>query len=469
MRTREFESAGTQPNEPESVVRPVRAWLHFVYPRPLRDQSVELTDGLSLGRDPTLVPATDATQPAKTGAYFCVPHPTISRRHAVIRNTFGIPYLSDLGSSNGTRLGGVNLTGNAALPLQSVVRLGDTLAVVDELSTTDAEQMSGALPGRSAALGRLRSLLARAAPRSSPVLILGETGTGKERLAADIHRLSGRQGPYLKLSCAELSPQLIESQLFGHERGAFTGAENRHPGLFVAAHSGSLFLDEIGELPLESQAKLLRVLQEHEVRPVGSVRTQSVDVRIITATNRDLEKEVAEGRFRRDLYARLSVFELRLPRLCERRQDILAWVDLLSERSGHQPDRIQWQPFVAERILLHAWPDNLRGLDRLVQRILSLGERITVGMQLLRETMPELCSDAAALAPAPEGLPIDDSSPALANGPSVDVPPVAALPTRDEFLAVYEAMDRNIRAISRHFGRDRRQIYRWLETFGIQR
>jgi len=163
------------------------------------------------------------------------------------------------------------------------------------------------------------------------------------------------------------------------------------------------------------------------------------------------------------------VFELKLPRLCERRQDILAWVDLLSERSGHQPDRIQWQPFVAERILLHAWPDNLRGLDRLVQRILSLGERITVGMQLLRETMPELCCDAAALAPAPEGLPIDDSSPALANGPSVDVPPVAALPTRDEFLAVYEAMDRNIRAISRHFGRDRRQIYRWLETFGIQR
>jgi len=461
----EFESIATQPNQPESVVQPSAAWLHFVYPRELVGQSVELTDGLTLGRDPTLLPPKDAHGRAKAGGHFCVPHPTVSRRHAGIRNAFGIPYLSDLSSSNGTRVGGLSLSGGIALPLQSVVRLGDVLGVVDEASAADANDVSGALPGRSARLARLRSLLARAAPGPSPVLILGETGTGKERLAADVHRLSGRSGPYLKLSCAELSPQLIESQLFGHERGAFTGAEMRHPGLFVAAHSGTLFLDEIGELPLESQAKLLRVIQEHEVRPVGSIRTQAVDVRIVTATNRDLDKEAADGRFRRDLYARLSVFELKLPNLRERRQDILAWVDLLGAHAGRRANSVQWQPFVAERILLHAWPDNLRGLDRLVQRILSLGDPIAIGMQLLRENMPELCADAEAPL---ETAQVSDNPARTDLG---SVPPVIALatPTSAEFLAVYEKLGRNVRAIAKHFGRDRRQIYRWLETFGVQR
>jgi len=467
MAGREFESAATQPNEPESIVQPARAWLHFVYPRELAGLSVELSDGLSLGRDPSLSPPHGAKAVAEAGGHFCVLHPTVSRRHALIRNDFGVPYLSDLGSSNGTRVAGKKAVGNTALPLQSVVRLGDTLAIVDEPCVDASNDAPSALPGRSARMARLRSLLARAAPQVSPVLILGETGTGKERLAADIHRASGRRGPYLKLSCAELSPQLIESQLFGHERGAFTGAENRHSGLFVAAHLGSLFLDEIGELPLESQAKLLRVIQEHEVRPVGSTRTQQVDVRIITATNRDLEQEVANGKFRRDLLARLSVFELKLPSLRERRQDILSWLDRLSERSGRRQSSPHWQPFVAERVLLHDWPDNLRGLDRLVQRILSIGEGVTVGMQLLRESMPELCENAELDPPEP----IRTTPPARDPGtPSLDqAKAVPATPTRDEFLTIYEAMDRNIRAISMHFGRDRRQIYRWLELFGIQR
>jgi transcriptional regulator with GAF, ATPase, and Fis domain len=319
--------------------------------------------------------------------------------------------------------------------------------------------------------------LLRAAPKDVPALILGENGTGKEWLAADIHRLSGRSGPYLKLSCAELSPQLIESQLFGHERGAFTGADARHSGLFLAAHEGTLFLDEIGELPLESQAKLLRVLQEGEVRPVGSVRTQRVDVRVVGATNRDLARAVDAGTFRRDLYARLSVFELQLPALRERRQDILGWSERFCQRAGRDPSVIHWQPVVAERLALYAWPDNLRGVDRLVQRLLSLALPITVGMQLLREVMPELASDPFPSAP-PGASPNARSAPAAppelesarpASAPPGSSPPAPAQPTREEFLAVYEALGRNVRAVSKHFGRDRRQIYRWLENFGIER
>jgi transcriptional regulator with GAF, ATPase, and Fis domain len=374
MPTRQPEVGVTQPNEPQSIAQAPRLWLHFVYPRELAGREVELSHGLTFGRDPSQVTSADVREAHTHG---CVPHPTVSRRHAGIQSGFGVPFITDLGSSNGTRVNGVNVAAPTALAPQSVVRFGDTLAVVDERVREEGAHDQSSLPGVGAGVARVRNVLARAAPQAVPVLILGETGTGKEWLAADVHRSSGRRGPYLKLSCAELSPQLIESQLFGHERGAFTGADSRHSGLFVAAHEGTLFLDEIGELPLDSQAKLLRVLQEGEVRPVGSVRTQRIDVRVVCATNRDLARAVEAGTFRRDLYARLSVFELRLPALRERRQDILGWADRFCQRAGREPGVIHWQPIVAERLALYAWPDNLRGLDRLVQRLLSLGQPVT--------------------------------------------------------------------------------------------
>jgi len=455
----------TQPNQPQSVPVQPRWALYFVHPPALGSLQIEVAPGATLGRDPD-------------SALAVISHPTVSRRHAEIQSGFGSLFLSDLGSSNGTRVNGALLTQPSALAPQNVVRFGDALAVVDErMQSTSVD--GAAWLGTTPAIGRLRALAQRAAAQSVPALILGETGTGKEWLAADLHRLSGRAGPYVKLSCAELAPQLIESQLFGHERGAFTGADTRHPGLFVAAHGGTLFLDEIGELPLELQAKLLRVLQEGEVRPVGSIRTQAVNVRVIAATHRDLARDVEQGKFRRDLYARLSVFELELPPLRARRQDILFWVERFCERRGRAPDCIAWQPVVAERLLLHAWPDNLRGLDRLVERLLAMGsEPLTVGMQLLREVMPELAveaSQAAAAAPviaAPEPSASNATEPPRAGSTPARAgrdDEALRTPTREEFLGVYEATGRNVRATSKHFGRDRRQVYRWLESFGIER
>jgi transcriptional regulator with GAF, ATPase, and Fis domain len=452
----------TLPNEPPSVAAPPALSLKFVFPREVAGLTVRLARGLVFGRDPS----------SGTSAV-CVPHPTVSRRHANVQEAFGVPIVTDLGSSNGTLVDGVRIDKPTPVRVQSVVRFGDTIAIVDEEAVAAPADEDTRIPGVGPRMARVRQVVARSAPETGAVLVLGETGTGKEWLAADVHRLSGRTGPYLKLSCAELSPQLIESELFGHERGAFTGAVAKHAGLFLSADGGTLFLDEVGELPLDLQAKLLRVLQEGEVRPVGSVQTLKTDVRVVCATNRDLARLVEEDRFRRDLYARLSVFEVRLPALRERRQDILDWIDRFTARATSErgrPCNIQLQPAVAERILGHTWPENLRGIDRLVQRLLSISDQVTVGMSMLGEVMPELA--AADSAPSGVSAPLSPKASEKAPPPVDDkstAPPLPDPPTREEFLAVYEATGRSVRATSKHFGRDRRQVYRWLEAFGIER
>src|SRR5690606_21362403 len=193
-----------------------------------------------------------------------------------------------------------------------------------------------ALPGTSMPAQRLRAAVAAAASDRAPVLVLGETGVGKEKIAAELHRLSGRQGPLVAVNCAALSAQLIESQLFGHVRGAFTGATQERAGLFRAATGGTLFLDELGEMPLELQPKLLRAVELGEVVAVGSTQPHRVDVRLIAATNRSLTDEVVAGRFRRDLYARLALWEIAAPPLRSRRADIIDWIDRLH--------RLWWEP-----------------------------------------------------------------------------------------------------------------------------
>jgi DNA-binding NtrC family response regulator len=237
------------------------------------------------------------------------------------------------------------------------------------------------LVGSSPALQQVIDLADRVASSSSSVLITGETGTGKELVARRIHDRSQRwERPFIAVNCSAISANLIESELFGHARGAFTGADRETPGLFAAANGGTLFLDEIAELPLDLQPKLLRVLQDGEVRRVGDVHSRKVDVRLLAATGRELRREIAAGTFREDLFYRLSVVDIHLPPLRERPEDIplLArhFLDRLATREGKVAPEIDDE--VLELLLEHEWPGNVRELQNFMERTLIFcrGDRI---------------------------------------------------------------------------------------------
>ncbi|MCZ4282552.1 sigma-54 dependent transcriptional regulator [Kiloniella laminariae] len=229
--------------------------------------------------------------------------------------------------------------------------------------------------GRSAPFQKLCQLISRVAPSPSVVLIEGETGTGKELVASAIHKESGRTGPFVPVNCGAISAELIESELFGHLKGAFTGAQQARDGLFSYADGGTLFLDEISEMPLALQAKLLRVLEEKSIRPVGGEREISVDVRIVAATNRNLVKEKDDGRFRADLFYRLNVVTLAIPPLRERREDIVPLVEFFSTTLARQLGLLV-VPFDLEdfrELEAYNWPGNVRELKNMVERCLLLG------------------------------------------------------------------------------------------------
>ena len=257
--------------------------------------------------------------------------------------------------------------------------------------------------GESACIKRLLGSLSKVAATDATVLILGETGTGKELIARSIHHGSTRsKASLVRVNCAAIPGTLIESELFGHERGAFTGAIARREGRFALADRGSIFLDEVGELPLELQAKLLRVLQEGEFEPLGSTRTRKVDVRIIAATNRDVEQMVAAGDLREDLYYRLNVFPLRLPPLRERGDDVLllaqAFVERFAQRMGRHIKPLG--PDDARRLKAYSWPGNVRELQNVVERsiILAAGDGIA-----LAAAMPKAAASSSPASPAEGG------------------------------------------------------------------
>ncbi len=434
----------TTPSVPPSGSAAAPLELRLVHPPELAGQVLSLRHGVVFGRAP---------EDEITSIF----HTTVLRRHAAIRAGIGgAPCLVDLGSRNGTRVNGARLERAQPLLEQDVVRIGDVLGVVDRTGACEFAA-EPALPGQSPCIAELRATLARAARDPAPVLIRGETGTGKERVAREIHARSGRRGSYVTVNAAALPAHLLESELFGHERGAFTGAAGAKQGLLQAAHGGTLFLDEIGELGLEQQSKLLRFLQEGEVRPLGSTRTLNVDVRIVVATNRELAEEAKNGTFRRDLYARLCFWELALPALRKRRQDIMAWTQLLLATWNETRQRranIEFLPDAAERVLLAAWPENLRGIGRLVHRLAEREVQRAVGLTALTQAMPELARPSEAPAPT-----------------QAEVTPRERpdRPDRNEFLAIYEELGCSVRATAKHYGKDRRQIYRWLEQFGVPR
>ncbi|HUC82844.1 MAG TPA: sigma-54 dependent transcriptional regulator [Flavisolibacter sp.] len=242
--------------------------------------------------------------------------------------------------------------------------------------------------GQSQPLKKLLHQVLIVAPTETAVLLLGESGTGKERIAEAIHDLSLKKNkPFVRINCAALPATLIESELFGHEKGAFTGAFEKRVGKFEQADGGTIFLDEVGEMPYETQAKLLRVLQEREIERIGGRETIRINVRIIAATNRNLEKEIAEGRFRMDLYYRLHVFPITLPPLRERKEDIPLLVNhfvrRFSKAFGKTPPTVSLD--VLEKLVGYEWPGNIRELENLIERTVLL----TTGEKIQQITLPE--------------------------------------------------------------------------------
>ncbi len=253
------------------------------------------------------------------------------------------------------------------------------------------------LIGNSPALEVVLQQVERVAPMDSTVLIQGETGTGKELIARAIHNISSRCGrPFVKLNCAAIPLDLLESEIFGHERGAFTGAIAQRIGRFELADKGTLFLDEVGDIPLALQPKLLRILQEQEFERLGSVRTHQVDVRLVAATNRDLTEMVKRGEFRSDLYYRLNVFPILLPPLRARREDIPAlvthFVELFGRRMGKQIKHVP--PEIMSALSSHPWPGNIRELQNLIERAVILSN-----FGVLPNPLPTVASQSVIIPP----------------------------------------------------------------------
>jgi len=280
-----------------------------------------------------------------------------SRRHAAIEfdPVRQCHLVRDMGSSNGTFVDGKRIT-VVELVNGSVLRIGRAIFVYASSSLPMGTPPPILRPHISLARALVEAVTDRAAPAALPVLVYGPTGAGKERLARRIHERSGRTGRMVSVNCGALSTELLESELFGHVRGAFSGAQEARDGLFTAAHRGTLFLDEIGELPMEQQPALLRVLEEGRVRPVGADHDIAVDVRLVVATHHDLDAAVAAKRFRGDLLSRMRGVTLRLPALRERRDELLA---LFSLFVGELP----FGRTVAETLLLYGWPENVRELE----------------------------------------------------------------------------------------------------------
>ncbi|HEX8791178.1 MAG TPA: sigma 54-interacting transcriptional regulator, partial [Polyangiaceae bacterium] len=302
--------------------------------------------------------------------------PDVSRRHASFDATERGLRVTDLGSTNGTTVNGVPVGEAYVRPGDQVMLAGTTVRIEasgPRAVTLPGEAEFGRMLGASDAMRRIYPLCARLAQATVPVLIEGETGTGKEVLAEALHEASARAGgPFVVFDCTAVPPALAESMLFGHERGAFTGAVAPRKGVFEEADCGTLFIDEIGELDLPLQPKLLRALERSEVQRVGSNQWKRVDVRIVAATRRDLDREVQAGRFRDDLFFRLAVGRVELPPLRERKGDVslLARHFWRSLGGGDRPIPIE----ATERFEDYPWPGNVRELHNAVARLLALGE-----------------------------------------------------------------------------------------------
>ena len=383
---------------------------------------------------------------------------TASRRHAAFELMGDRLRLVDLASTNGTFVQGLAVN-DVYLSGGELVRVGSTQIRVDLLSRTDRTELPsatrfGKIVGASPEMRRLYPLCERLASSSVPVIIEGETGTGKEVLAESLHEMGPRAaGPFVVFDCTAVAPNLVESSLFGHERGSFTGATESRRGVFEEAHGGTLLLDEIGDLDLSLQAKLLRALERSEVQRVGSSRWTRVDVRVLAATRRDLDREIQLGRFRDDLFFRLAVARIELPPLRRRAGDIAVLSQHFWRRLADK--NVPFPADFGQRLDVYDWPGNVRELYNAVARRVALGELAQI----------ETARSAAAAGPgsAPDARQISQIPPPSA-APGGGPPPSVRGDTIEAVLALDLPLVRARERVVEDF--ERRYVQRILSQHG---
>jgi transcriptional regulator with AAA-type ATPase domain len=397
-----------------------------------------------------------------------VPDRLMSQVHVNLVRSRGRFVLEDAGAKNGVLINGTRAR-KAVLLDGDLIEMGHTCFLFrDAVPPITADRPDLAAEALTPPVAGLETFvssfdealgtLARVAPHDVGVVLVGASGTGKEVLARAVHGLSGRKGPFVAVNCGALPATLIEASLFGHRRGAFSGAIDDNAGLVRAADRGTLFLDEIADLPRAAQAALLRVLQEREVVAVGDTRPTKVDVRVLCASQRRLEELVAAGDFRADLFARLTGLTVALPPLAERREDLGLIIGALLRRlvGDRARERIRLAPPAARALLRYGWPLNVRELEKSLGTALALAGADAIELAHL----PEVVRAAAAPAPAPT------PTTATAETPAVELEP-AEDRIRAELVALLTEHDGNISAVARAMGKGRMQIHRWVQRWGL--
>jgi DNA-binding NtrC family response regulator len=415
---------------------------------------------------------------ASEGNHFELTDATVSRRHAEITRTPDGLVLRDLGSTNGTYLGQVRIK-EVYLGENRSFRVGKTeleFALLDEIVdiVPARETRFENIVGQSVAMRETFAVLDRVARTELTVMVTGETGSGKELVSRAIHQRSRRRnGPFVVFDCGAVARNLIESELFGHERGAFTGAVQARAGVFEQADGGTIFLDELGELPLELQPALLRVLEQREVRRVGDRRVRNVDVRVVAATNRDLQDMVKEGKFREDLYYRLAVVEVELPPLRDRIEDLPMLVEHLLRTANFDHQVRGVTPDVLQLFRSYHWPGNVRELRNTLLRAIPFCEGDLVDLQALPEALQaehEARSDHSGSVPL--------SSP-VTGGDGLALPhgDLSLKEAKDQLIDAFERKyledllercEGNLSKAARVAGVDRKTIARMLKRHGLK-
>jgi transcriptional regulator of acetoin/glycerol metabolism len=399
---------------------------------------------------------------------FVLAQPAVSRMHAALFVDEAGVRIKDMGSRNGTWVNGARIE-EVRLSPGDDVRIGDALFVFVDADAgahvryrNDGSIEPGGTPvtipnmAGGLAMAKLSAEVQAAVRAATTVLVLGETGVGKDLVARGIHELTGRAGPLVAVNCAALSPQLVESELFGYERGAFSGATRSHEGLVRSANRGTLFLDEVGDLSIDAQAKLLRVLEAREVLPIGATRPVPVDIRVVCATHQKLPLLVRDQRFRGDLYARIAGYTIDVPPLRRHKEDLLFLVHHFIARAGCA-HVVPSFAFMA-KLVRHAWPFNVRELASVVHRAANLASEGQLRIAHLPADFG--AGDESSLAPASE-----DPKP---QSPSSQSPSGRrSAPTPEALTKMLVAHEGNVAAVARELDRDPALIYRWLKRFTI--